>query len=87
MYYTIRMNEIIQLNSKSECIKYLREKDSVFDVIYSIVGDLDYKVLGDDTFKFLIETIIEQMLSSKVQHILVKRFCHLCGDSISLKKF
>lgn len=75
------MSELVTLDSNTESIKYLCNKDKRFQKVFTMIGDISYKP-HDDGYSFLIREIIEQMLSIKVADIIYSRLEKLCNNSV-----
>lgn len=76
------MSKAIILDSNTESIKYLCQKDKRLAKLISMVGSITYKPY-EDSYRFLVETILGQMLSNKAADIIAKRLHQLCQGDIS----
>ena len=81
------MKEVIVLNSQSDSVKYLCEKDKRLEKVISMVGDITYQsYFNGKEFEFLAHEIIEQMLSIKAGKKIYERLQILCGGKITPEK-
>ena len=81
------MNNVIVLNSNSESIKYLCQKDKKLAKVISLVGEITYKTYSNGKeFEFLVHEIIEQMLSVKAGEKIYNRLTNLCSGKVTPKK-
>lgn len=81
------MNNTITLNSDSESVKYLCQKDKRLAKVISMVGEITYQTYSNGKeFEFLVHEIIEQMLSIKAGKKIYERLQVLCGGKITPKK-
>ena len=81
------MNNTITLNSDSESVKYLCQKDKRLAKVISMVGEITYQTYSNGKeFQFLVHEIIEQMLSIKAGKKIYERLQVICGGKITPEK-
>lgn len=81
------MNNTITLNSDSESMKYLCQKDKRLAKVISMVGEITYQAYSNGKeFEFLVHEIIEQMLSIKAGKKIYERLQVICGGKINPEK-
>ena len=74
------MCDVKVLNSNTESVKYLCNKDKRLAKVISMVGEITYKAYSNGReFEFLVHEIVEQMLSTKAAAKIFERLRALCN--------
>lgn len=75
--------QLIILDTNSESVRYLSEKDKRLARVIETVGTISYEPYYDDPYAFLVHEIIEQMLSIKAGARIYERLEDLCGGAVT----
>lgn len=80
------MSDVVVLDSTSQPIQYLCQKDKRLAKVIAAVGPISYTPHTEDVYSFLVHEIIEQMLSVKAGAKIYGRLEDLCDGIITPEK-